>query len=93
MNPFALNSSALILHYVYFIMRNKFYVELNSFFPLGVGPKMAYLCMSSAWGECVGIGVDTHVHRIAARMGWTEKECKTPEATRNALESWLPQDR
>lgn len=59
----------------------------------GVGPKMAYLCMCSAWNECVGIGVDTHVHRIAGRLGWTEKECKNPEATRKALESWLPKDR
>jgi endonuclease III len=27
----------------------------------GVGPKMAYLCMDSAWNDNVGIGVDTHV--------------------------------
>lgn len=59
----------------------------------GVGPKMAYLCMCSAWNKCVGIGVDTHVHRLAGRLGWTEKECKTPEATRKSLESWLPKDR
>ena len=31
----------------------------------GVGPKMAHICMSSAWGEPSGIGVDTHVHRIS----------------------------
>lgn len=30
----------------------------------GVGPKMAYLTMSSAWGRDEGIGVDVHVHRI-----------------------------
>eukprot|EP00088_Acartia_fossae_P018520 TRINITY_DN2070_c0_g1_i4.p1 TRINITY_DN2070_c0_g1~~TRINITY_DN2070_c0_g1_i4.p1 ORF type:complete len:293 (+),score=48.93 TRINITY_DN2070_c0_g1_i4:57-935(+) len=59
----------------------------------GVGPKMAYLCMEHAWNDCVGIGVDTHVHRIAARMGWLEKECKTPEHTRKGLEAWLPKDR
>jgi len=58
----------------------------------GVGPKMAHICMSSAWGEPSGIGVDTHVHRISGRLGWTQKECKTPEATRMALESWLPKD-
>jgi endonuclease-3 len=29
----------------------------------GVGPKMAHLCMSSAWGKTEGIGVDVHVHR------------------------------
>lgn len=27
----------------------------------GVGPKMAYLCMSAAWGKHEGIGVDVHV--------------------------------
>nr|ALS04484.1 endonuclease III-like protein 1 [Acartia pacifica] len=59
----------------------------------GVGPKMAHICMSSAWNEPSGIGVDTHVHRISGRLGWTEKECKIPEATRVALESWMPRDR
>ncbi|XP_023319765.1 endonuclease III-like protein 1 isoform X2 [Eurytemora carolleeae] len=59
----------------------------------GVGPKMAYICMNVAWGKPTGIGVDTHVHRIAGRLGWTEKECSNPEATRKALESWLPQSR
>eukprot|EP00126_Sphaerothecum_destruens_P008662 Sdes_comp20298_c0_seq2m13913 len=36
----------------------------------GVGPKMAYLCMNSAWHQNLGIGVDTHVHRIVSRLGW-----------------------
>jgi len=58
----------------------------------GVGPKMAHICMSVAWEESTGIGVDTHVHRICGRLGWTHG-CKTPEATRKALESWLPKDR
>jgi len=58
----------------------------------GVGPKMAHICMSSAWHESSGIGVDTHVHRISGRLGWTQKECKNPEATRVALESWLPRN-
>jgi len=40
----------------------------------GVGPKMAYICMNVAWGQPTGIGVDTHVHRICGRLGWTE-EC------------------
>ena len=32
-------------------------------------------------------GVDTHVHRIANRLGWTGKGgTKTPEETRKALE-------
>ena len=60
----------------------------------GVGPKMAYLVMNIAWKKQTGIGVDTHVHRIVARLGWTDPEvCKTPEKTRKSLEDWLPQDK
>ena len=58
----------------------------------GVGPKMAYLCMNVAWKENTGIGVDTHVHRICNRLGWTGS-AKTPEETRRALEDWLPRDK
>ncbi|VVC40096.1 DNA glycosylase,Endonuclease III-like protein 1,Helix-hairpin-helix motif,Endonuclease III-like [Cinara cedri] len=58
----------------------------------GVGPKMAHLCMSCAWNEVTGIGVDTHVHRISNRLGWVKKTTKTPEDTRKALESWLPKE-
>lgn len=54
----------------------------------GVGPKMAYLCMSAAWGRTEGIGVDVHVHRITNLWGW--HKTKTPEETRAALEAWLP---
>ena len=57
----------------------------------GVGPKMAYLCMSAAWGRHEGIGVDVHVHRITNLWGWHKTQ--TPEETRAALESWLPKDR
>ncbi|KAG8234708.1 hypothetical protein J437_LFUL014324 [Ladona fulva] len=59
----------------------------------GVGPKMAHLCMRSAWGVITGIGVDTHVHRISNRLQWVGKAgapTKTPEKTRVALEDWLP---
>ena len=57
----------------------------------GVGPKMAYLCMSAAWGKHDGIGVDVHVHRITNLWGW--HKTKNPEETRAALESWLPRDK
>ncbi|KAF2659818.1 DNA repair protein-like protein Ntg1 [Lophiostoma macrostomum CBS 122681] len=57
----------------------------------GVGPKMAYLCLSAAWGRDEGIGVDVHVHRITNLWGW--HKTKQPEETRAALESWLPKDR
>jgi len=60
----------------------------------GVGPKMAHLTMNIAWAKQSGIGVDTHVHRIVARLGWTDPEVnKTPEHTRISLESWLPEDK
>ncbi|KAH7385967.1 DNA repair protein-like protein Ntg1 [Pyrenochaeta sp. MPI-SDFR-AT-0127] len=57
----------------------------------GVGPKMAYLTMSAAWGRDEGIGVDVHVHRITNLWGWHKTQ--QPEQTRAALESWLPKDR
>ena len=56
----------------------------------GVGPKMAYICMTAAWGKVEGIGVDTHVHRIANRLNWVQRSTKTPEQTRLALENWMP---
>lgn len=54
----------------------------------GVGPKMAFICMDAAWGVCVGIGVDTHVHRIANRLAWVKTT--DPKATQVHLQSWLP---
>jgi endonuclease III len=57
----------------------------------GVGPKMAHLCLSSAWGRTEGIGVDVHVHRITNLWGW--HKTKGPEETRLALQAWLPRDR
>ena len=57
----------------------------------GVGPKMAYLCMSAAWHIDLGIGVDVHVHRITNLWGW--HATKNPEGTREWLEGWLPRDR
>lgn len=57
----------------------------------GVGPKMGYLCLSAAWDRTEGIGVDVHVHRITNLWGW--HKTTQPEATRAALQSWLPRDR
>ncbi|MCJ1381867.1 DNA N-glycosylase and apurinic/apyrimidinic (AP) lyase [Xylographa soralifera] len=57
----------------------------------GVGPKMAYLCMSAAWGRTEGIGVDVHVHRITNLWGW--HKTRGPEETRLALQAWLPRER
>ncbi|KAL9017636.1 MAG: hypothetical protein Q9185_005032 [Variospora sp. 1 TL-2023] len=57
----------------------------------GVGPKMAYLCMSAAWGRTEGIGVDVHVHRITNLWGW--HKTREPEETRKALQAWLPRQK
>lgn len=46
--------------------------------------------MDIAWNNVTGIGVDTHVHRIANRLKWTKKTTSDPEETRKALEDWLP---
>lgn len=56
----------------------------------GVGPKMANLFFQDADHRVIGIGVDTHVHRISQRYRWVPSTVKTPEDTRKALESWLP---
>lgn len=57
----------------------------------GVGPKMAYLCLSAAWGRVEGIGVDVHVHRITNLWGWHGRGgTKGPEETRGRLEGWVP---
>ena len=57
----------------------------------GVGPKVAHLFLQHGHGLTQGIAVDTHVHRIARRLGWT-RGAKTPEATRKQLEAWLPRE-
>jgi len=57
----------------------------------GVGPKVAYLTFTIAYNETLGICVDTHVHRIANRLGWTTTA--TPEKTRKALEVFLPHEK
>lgn len=59
----------------------------------GVGPKMAYLCMSSAWERDEGIGVDVHVHRITNLWHWHPKPTRTPEETRLTLQEWLPKEK
>ncbi|KAI0597365.1 DNA glycosylase [Biscogniauxia sp. FL1348] len=60
----------------------------------GVGPKMAHLCLSAAWGRTEGIGVDVHVHRITNLWRWHgARPTRSPEHTRAALEAWLPRDR
>ena len=54
----------------------------------GVGPKMAFIVLNVAFNKPIGIGIDTHVHRMANQLRWTDS--KQPEQTRKQLESWLP---
>lgn len=54
----------------------------------GVGRKTANLVRNLGYG-LDGICVDTHVHRIANRLGWVQTT--TPEQTESALEEVLPQ--
>jgi endonuclease-3 len=49
----------------------------------GVGRKTANLVLILAHGSEENICVDTHVHRIANRLGWVRT--RTPEATEHAL--------
>jgi endonuclease-3 len=49
----------------------------------GVGRKTANLVMIVAHGSPDNICVDTHVHRIANRLGWVKT--RTPEKTEQAL--------
>lgn len=54
----------------------------------GIGPKMANLVMLVAWKKCVGIAVDTHIHRIANRLHWVNT--KDPIKTEKDIEDFLP---
>ena len=53
----------------------------------GVGRKTANLTVTLGFGK-PGICVDTHVHRIANRLGWVET--KSPDDTEAALRRRLP---
>jgi endonuclease-3 len=53
----------------------------------GVGRKTANLTVTLGFGK-PGICVDTHVHRIANRLGWVAT--KTPDDTESALRRILP---
>lgn len=54
----------------------------------GVGRKTANCMLSYAFGKNA-IAVDTHVHRIANRLGWAKT--KTPEQSEMALQKVVPQ--
>ncbi|KAE9015168.1 hypothetical protein PR001_g5520 [Phytophthora rubi] len=56
----------------------------------GIGPKIGRVITLLAWGHVDGIIVDTHVHRLAQRLGWASTA--TPEETRRELEDWIPRE-
>lgn len=53
----------------------------------GVGQKMTHLFFQAADNKVLGIGVDTHVHRLSQRFGWVPLTVRSPEQTRKVLES------
>ena len=57
----------------------------------GVGPKMALIILDVAFDRCLGVSIDTHLHRMLGQLGWT-KNAKNPDDTRRQLEAWLPRE-
>lgn len=58
----------------------------------GVGPKTASCVLLFSLGMAV-FPVDTHIHRIAHRLGWIDRRL-TPESAQDALEPMIaPEDR
>lgn len=56
----------------------------------GIGEKMGFLYMLHGCNKVLGIGVDTHVHRIVNRIGLVKT--KKPEETRRELEKIVPKE-
>ena len=56
----------------------------------GVGRKTAKVVLGEGFGVAAGVTVDTHVRRLARRLGLTEAE--DPEKIAGELESLLPRD-
>jgi endonuclease-3 len=54
----------------------------------GVGRKTANLVLILSHASCDNICVDTHVHRIANRLGWVQT--RTPDQTEQALYRVVP---
>ncbi|MBI2484973.1 endonuclease III [Candidatus Uhrbacteria bacterium] len=55
----------------------------------GVSYKSAHLILAKAFGISVGVAVDTHVQRVAPRLGWT-KEKKNPRRMGKNLDRLFP---
>ena len=78
------------------VVRSGFPKTLEGLLKLqGVGPKIANLLRSITFSdEGAGLVVDTHVHRVAKRLGWIDLATWRggPERTRRSLEAWVPAD-
>lgn len=53
----------------------------------GVGPKIARVILLVAWNEVDGLIVDTHVHRLADRLGWTSPGVPVSLSQRSKVKS------
>ncbi len=57
----------------------------------GVGRKTANIVLAGAFGVIVGIAVDTHVHRLSKRLGFSEE--KNTGKVEKVLMTLFPQDK
>ncbi|KAH0572337.1 Endonuclease III [Spironucleus salmonicida] len=59
----------------------------------GIGMKMAKITLAVCYGQNAGISVDTHVCRIAQRLGWAGNAdlSEKPDKVGEELESWIPE--
>jgi endonuclease-3 len=58
----------------------------------GVGRKTANIVLNSAFGIVEGIAVDTHVFRIAHKLGFSPKSSHTPEKVERDLLDIFPRE-
>lgn len=56
----------------------------------GVGRKTANVVLGNAFGKNEGVVVDTHVARLARRLGFTQHE--QPEKIERDLTAWVPRE-
>lgn len=54
----------------------------------GISNKTAYIVLAKAFGKMEGLAVDTHVFRLAPRLGWSS--AKTPEKMSRELAELFP---
>jgi endonuclease-3 len=56
----------------------------------GISNKTAYIVLAKAFGKMQGVPVDTHVFRLAPRLGWSN--AKTPEKMSRELAELFPRE-